>query len=211
MVHPCGPEILALHQFVEGTTSSSISHNITLLGSSARPGCLLTRRGFLDHERGLEPVRKDPLAPTAVVSGGVLTDSSSLPAAATTATTSTIAATTATTATTTPAGLFLGFVDLDGPSIEVGTVHLGDCLLRRLLIIERYETEPTRTPGVTIGDDLRLRDLAEPCEGFAQAVVRRIKTEPAYKELLAHVPAVCLPLPHARQRYISVVTTSGNA
>lgn len=79
-----------------------------------------------------------------------------LPAAAASATSAAAAATWATS---------LGFVDLDGSTIELDAIHRGDGLAGSGLLDVGYETEAAGTAAISIGDDLRFLDLAETLEG----------------------------------------------
>ena len=103
-------------------------------------------------------------------------------AAAAVATATAAAAGTAAAATAT--GLVLGSVDADRATIEGRAVHrlLGRRTVGRILVPD--EPEAARTPGLTVGHDLRLDHRSEAAKRLAKAIIRRIPAQTTDKKLL---------------------------
>jgi hypothetical protein len=68
--------------------------------------------------------------------------------------------------TTTPApaaaGPFLCFVDFDGATIELTSIHFSHGFVRVAGILESNESKATRSPRVSISNDFDFGDFSEP-------------------------------------------------
>jgi hypothetical protein len=58
-----------------------------------------------------------------------------------------------------------------------------DGLLRRLLVLELDEREPTRPAGLPVGGNLRVHHLAGGTEGFEQLLTRHVVAQVADEHL----------------------------
>jgi hypothetical protein len=98
--------------------------------------------------------------------------------------TATAAAAAGTAAAATATGLVLGSVDADRATIEGRAVHrlLGRRTVGRILVPN--EPEAARTPGLTVGHDLRLDHRSEAAKRLAKAIIRRIPAQTTDKKLL---------------------------
>jgi len=129
-----------------------------------------------------------------LVATAATTTATTATAAAAAATTAVAAATAAaavatataagTAAAATATGLVLGSVDADRATIEGRAVHrlLGRRTVGRILVPD--EPEAARTPGLTVGHDLRLDHRSEAAKRLAKAIIRRIPAQTTDKKLL---------------------------
>jgi hypothetical protein len=108
-------------------------------------------------------------------------------AAATTAAAAAAAATTAAAAAAAASGALLGFVDAQGASVELGTVHGLHGAIGFGLRAHRHEAEASRLPSGAIGYDVNVDDLTVLSEGVAERVLRRMKRQITDVQTISHV------------------------
>ena len=65
-------------------------------------------------------------------------------------------------------------------------VHFLEGGFRRGIVLEAYEAESSRSPGLTVGAAACVRDLSEARERFLKALIGGFPCEPAYKQFLRH-------------------------
>ena len=80
----------------------------------------------------------------------------------------------------------LSFVDADLSTVEGRAVHLTKGVLSVLGIDEGDEAEASRATGLTVQDDLGVRDIAKAGECLVEAGVVGIPAEPSYEEFVRH-------------------------
>ena len=96
-----------------------------------------------------------------------------LPALAPATATATAAPTAAATATATATAAIARLVDIQGATVELGTIHLVRRGVRISSLGKRYEAESTTSAGITIRDHLGFEDLTVLLERCPQSVVVR--------------------------------------
>jgi hypothetical protein len=102
--------------------------------------------------------------------------------------TATAATTTAATTTATASALsLLGFVDVEGATVEDGAVHLFNRLVSVGIAGEGDESETTAATCVAIVDDLGVLYRTERLECSTEPLVIGVPAEAAHKKLLRHV------------------------
>ncbi len=88
-------------------------------------------------------------------------------AAAAAATTRTAASAAAVSAATT----IFSFVNSQGTTIELGAVHLCDCVVCVVAFVKRNETKPATAASVSIGNNLAVYDFTVLLKCFAETVL----------------------------------------
>jgi hypothetical protein len=135
------------------------------------------------------------LAATTAAAAAVATTTAATAAAATTAAAAAIATATtaaaaaeaaATTAATRAALALLRLIDADGTTVEFGPIERGDRTRCVRIFRKRHETKAARATGLTIRDDLSLRNLAEATESSMQTLVVRAPSKAADEQLITH-------------------------
>src|SRR5713101_1552664 len=78
----------------------------------------------------------------------------------------------------------LGLVHPERTALEVLPVHQADRLLRRLVVLELHEGEPTWTSGLTVGGDLGIHHLSGRAEGLDQLIARDVEAQVSDEDLV---------------------------
>ena len=81
----------------------------------------------------------------------------------------------------------LGLTNGDGAPADAVAIHLGDSLLRLIVVGERHETEAAGAAGLAIGDHSCVYHRAERLEGFAQGTLVCGPRKTTDEQLVAHV------------------------
>jgi hypothetical protein len=127
----------------------------------------------------------------AAIASVTTTAAAAAKAAATTATataaTKAAAATAAATTATRARAPLLGFVHAERATVEIGTVHLLDCLLRTLGRRHRHEGKPTRAARLAIQDQLGFRYLTTLGKEPLDRVLGRVECEVSDVKLGVHL------------------------
>src|SRR5437899_2055433 len=78
----------------------------------------------------------------------------------------------------------LGLVHPQRTALEVLPVHQADRLLRRLVVLELHEGEPSWASGLPVGGDLGIHHLAGRAEGLDQLIARDVEAQVSDEDLV---------------------------
>jgi len=111
------------------------------------------------------------------------------------ATTAAAAATTAATAAT-PVVSRTSFVDIQRPFVQLRAVQTVDCRRSRVVIGHLYKSKSSGSPGISVLDNVYVRNLSEFLEGVTQLIFCRFKRQVADVDVHSTLPK-CLSPPES--------------